>query len=427
MIKIYDFEQINLDAILTRDISNNNDVEIVVTDIIENVKKNKDKALFEYSKKFDKVNLESLVVSKDEIKNALKRVNPEFIKILKKAKSNIENFHKKQIRNDFVVCENEGIVMGQKITPIEKVGIYVPGGTAFYPSSILMNAIPAKIAGVDEIIMVSPPNKEGTLCDEVLAAAEIAGVDKIVKVGGAQSIAALAYGTESVQKVDKIVGPGNIFVATAKKMVYGLVDIDMIAGPSEILVIADETCNYKFVSADLLSQAEHDKLASAILITNSKKLALQVQKELEYQMSKLNRGEIAKASIDNYGKIIIVDSIDKAIEISNEIAPEHLEICVDNPFEYLSKVKNAGSIFLGKYTPEALGDYFAGPNHVLPTNGTAKFSSPLSVDEFIKKSSYLYYSKDALKNVSKDVSYFANVEGLDAHANSIDIRFKEEV
>lgn len=400
------------------------DVENIVKDIIEDVKTNGDSAVFRYCEKFDKAKLSSLEVSDEEIETAFAEVDEEYIAVLKEAKENIYNFHKHQVRNNFMINENNGVVLGQKIMPIERVGLYVPGGTASYPSSVLMNCIPAKIAGCPEIIMVSPPNAEGKINSVILAAAKIAGVDKIYKTGGAQAIAALAYGTETIKKVDKIVGPGNAFVAEAKKQVYGLVNIDMIAGPSEILVIADETCNPRFVAADLLSQAEHDKMASAVLVTDSEILAEQVKNEIEIQLKELPREEIARTSIDNNGKIIIVNGISEAIDIANEIAPEHLELCVDNPFDYLNDIKNAGSIFLGKNSPEALGDYFAGPNHTLPTSGTSRFSSPLSVDDFIKKSSFIYYTSGALEKVNQKIKYFAEKEGLHAHGKSAAIRFE---
>lgn len=425
MIQIYERDKISLEEVFDRERKQNEDVSELVDEIIYQVRKKRDAALFEYEKRFDKVELTDLAVTEQEIQTALNNIDPIFLNTLKMASENIKHFHRRQIRSDFIINDKEGVIMGQKITPIAKAGIYVPGGTASYPSSVLMNAIPAKLAGVKEIIMVTPPDKEGRIADSILAAASIAGVTKIFKIGGAQAIAALAYGTESVPKVDKIVGPGNIFVATAKSKVFGLVDIDMIAGPSEILVIADKTCNPSFVAADLLSQAEHDRLASAILVTNSMDLAKKVQDEIERQVSLLPREEIARASIDSKGKILLTASLEEAIEIANDIAPEHLEICMDDPFSLLSKVKNAGSIFLGKYAPEALGDYFAGPNHVLPTSGTARFSSPLSVDDFIKKSSYLYYTKEALENVKDQISNFANREGLNAHAKSITVRFEE--
>lgn len=399
------------------------DVADIVKNIIEDVKSNGDEAVLRYCEKFDKAKLSTLEVSEEEIETAFAEVDGEYISILEEAKENIYNFHKHQVRNNFIVNENSGVVLGQKIMPIERVGLYVPGGTASYPSSVLMNCIPAKIAGCPEIIMVSPPNSEGKISSVILAAAKIAGVDKIYKTGGAQAIAALAYGTETIKKVDKIVGPGNAFVAEAKKQVYGLVNIDMIAGPSEILIIADKTCNPRFVAADLLSQAEHDKMASAVLVTDSKTLAENVRNEIEAQLKTLPREEIARTSIDNNGKIIIVKNIAEAIDIANEIAPEHLELCVDNPFDYLNDIKNAGSIFLGKNSPEALGDYFAGPNHTLPTSGTARFSSPLSVDDFIKKSSFIYYTAEALEKVNQKIKYFAEKEGLYAHGKSAAIRF----
>lgn len=425
MIQIYDSDKIALEDVLDRERQQKEDVSLLVDEILQQVREKKDVALFNYEKKFDNVELNGLAVTEQEIQEALKNTDPDFLSTLKLARENIENFHKHQIRNDFIINQKDGVVMGQKITPIEKVGIYVPGGTASYPSSVLMNAIPAKLAGVKEIIMVTPPDKDGSISDIILAAANIAGITKIFKVGGAQAIAALAYGTESVAKVDKIVGPGNVFVATAKRKVYGLVDIDMIAGPSEILVLADDTCNARYVAADLLSQAEHDKLASAILVTDSLAFAKKVQQELEIQLPLLAREEIARASIENRGKILLTESMEEAVELANYIAPEHLELCVEDPFAFLSKVKNAGSIFLGKYAPEALGDYFAGPNHVLPTSGTARFSSPLSVDDFVKKSSYVYYTKEALEKVKDQIVDFAQREGLHAHAKSVSMRFEE--
>ncbi len=403
----------------------NEDIEKTVEDIIDNVKKNGDKALFEYCEKFDKCKLDSLLVSDEEIEQAFDTTDDYFIETLRMAKENIAEFHKHQVRNNFVLTKEDGIILGQKITPVEKAGLYVPGGTAAYPSTVLMDAVPAEIAGVKEIVMVTPPSKDGTINPAILTAAKIAGVTKIFKVGGAQAIAALAYGTESVPKVDKIVGPGNIFVATAKKQVYGKVSIDMIAGPSEILIIAEPTCAAENVAADLLSQAEHDKMASAVLITTDYSFAEKVANEIERQLKLLPREEIARESINNNGKIFVVDSIKTAVKLSNEIAPEHLEVCVDNPFELLPDIKNAGSIFLGKNVPEALGDYFAGPNHTLPTSGTAKFSSPLSVDDFIKKSSFIYYSHDALEKSHERIEDFAGREGLDAHGKSINIRFNK--
>ncbi len=425
MIKIIDIENAEKNDILTRDIKLESGVEAIVSDIIANVKANGDKALREYSLKFDGSCPENLRVTQEEIDSAYENEDKAFIETLETAKKNIRAFHENQLRSGFRIDEGDGIIAGQKITPIEKVGIYVPGGTASYPSTVLMNAIPAKIAGVKEIIMVTPPDKQGNIPSAILCAAKIAGVDTIIKTGGAQAVAALAYGTESVPKADKIVGPGNVFVATAKRMLFGLVDIDMIAGPSEILVLADGTCNPAYVAADLLSQAEHDKLASAVLVTDSKELALAVQAEIERQLPLLPREEIARTSIDTNGKIIIASNLEQGVEIANEIAPEHLEVCVDEPFALLDKIKNAGSIFLGKNAPESLGDYLAGPNHTLPTSGTAKFSSPLSVDDFVKKSSYLYYTEEALGKVKDKIVLFANREGLQAHGRSAAIRFEK--
>ena len=423
MIKIMKYGEVSKDEIFARG-ETSFDVADIVTDIIENVKQNGDKALFEYAEKFDKAKLSSLEVTEEEIEEAFNKVEPKFIEIIKTAAQNIRNFHEKQVRNSFIINEQEGIVTGQKVTPIEKVGLYVPGGTAAYPSTVLMDSIPAKIAGCSEICIATPPSADGKVNPVILAAAKIAGVDRIFKMGGAQAIAALAYGTQTVPKVDKIVGPGNAFVAEAKRQVFGRVSIDMIAGPSEILVIADGKSNPKFVAADLLSQAEHDKMASAVLVTDSMELAVKVQAEIENQLKALPREEIARTSIDNNGKIIVADNIADVIDVSNEIAPEHLELFVDNPFDYLDKIKNAGSIFMGRYCPEALGDYYAGANHTLPTSGTARFSSPLSVDDFVKKSQYTYYTKDALKKVAEDVAFFAEKEGLTAHARSATIRFE---
>ncbi len=400
-------------------------VEAIVAEIIENVKTNGDKALFEYAEKFDKATLTSLQVTPQEIHEAVKTVDPAFLEILKKAAANIRKFHEKQVRNSFIINDENGIVMGQKIIPVDRAGLYVPGGTAAYPSTVLMDSIPAKIAGCPEVVMVTPPGADGKVNPVILAAASIAGVDKIFKIGGAGAIAALAYGTESVPKVDKIVGPGNAFVAEAKKQVFGKVSIDMIAGPSEILIVADGATDPRFVAADLLSQAEHDKMASAVLVTDSETLATAVQAELENQIPQLSRADIARVSIDNNGKIIVVDTLEKAIDIANEIAPEHLELCVDNPFDYLDQIRHAGSIFMGRNCPEALGDYFAGPNHTLPTSGTARFSSPLSVDDFIKKTQYTYYTRDALQRVANDVAVFAKAEGLTAHAKSAVIRTED--
>lgn len=424
MIKILKYGEVSNEEIFARAVPGIN-VEKTVADIIENVIKNGDKAVLEYNEKFDKAKLSSLLVSQEEIDEAIASVEPKFIEILKKAAANITKFHEKQKRNSFIINDEDGIVIGQKVIPVDRAGLYVPGGTAAYPSTVLMDSIPAKIAGCRQVVMVTPPNADGKINPFILAAASVAGVDKIFKVGGAQAIAALAYGTESIPKVDKIVGPGNAFVAEAKKQVFGKVSIDMIAGPSEILIVADGKSDAAVVAADLLSQAEHDKMSSAVLVTDSAELAEKVSAELEKQIPLLERAEIARASVDNNGKIIVADCIDKAIEISNEIAPEHLELCVDNPFDYLDKIRHAGSVFMGRNCPEALGDYFAGPNHTLPTVGTAKFSNPLSVDDFVKKTQYTYYTKDALEKVAEDVAYFATVEGLTAHARSAVIRTSE--
>ncbi len=425
MIKILQYKNINKDEIFSR-MAETPDVSDTVSAIIENVKENGDKAVFEYTARFDKAEISTLEVTKEEIEEAVASVEPEFLRILKTAAENIRKFHSKQVRNSFIISEDNGIVTGQKITPVERAGLYVPGGTAAYPSTVLMDSIPAKIAGVKEMCIVTPPNSEGKINPVILAAASIAGVDRIFKVGGAQAIAALAYGTESIPKVDKIVGPGNAFVAEAKKQVYGLVSIDMIAGPSEILVVADGKSNPAYVAADLLSQAEHDKNASAVLVTESLDLAEKVSAELEKQIPMLERQEIARASIDNNGKIIVAETLTQGIDIANELAPEHLELCVDNPFDLLDSVKNASSIYMGRYCPEALGDYYAGPNHTLPTGGTARFSSPLSVDDFVKKSQFTYYTKEALFAVAEDVGFFAEKEGLTAHAKSATIRLDEK-
>ena len=424
MIKIMKYGEVSPEEIFARGTAAT-DVSGIVRDIIDNVKANGDKALYEYCEKFDKAKLSSLEVTNEEIDEAFSTVEPQFIEILKQAAENIRAFHKQQVRQSFIL-NGDGYVTGQKITPIEKVGLYVPGGTAAYPSTVLMDSIPAKIAGCEEICITTPPSADGKVNPAILAAAKIAGVDRIFKIGGAQAVAALAYGTETVPKVDKVVGPGNAFVAEAKRQVFGLVSIDMIAGPSEILVIADGKSNPKFVAADLLSQAEHDKMASAVLVTDSAELAEQVSAELERQIPLLPRAEIARISIDNNGKIIVADNLFDVIDVANEIAPEHLELSVDNPFDYLDKIKNAGSIFMGRYCPEALGDYFAGPNHTLPTSGTARFSSPLSVDDFVKKSQYTYYTKDALKKSAESVAFFAEKEGLSAHARSVTVRFEDE-
>ena len=399
-----------------------------VDEILNAVKDRKDKALFEYTGKFDGVTItpETIRVTKEEIDEAYEQVDQELIDVIRKALVNIRSYHEKQVRYSWFDSKPDGTLLGQKITPLERVGVYVPGGKAVYPSSVLMNVMPAKVAGVDRIVMTTPPGKDGKVYPVTLVAANEAGVDEIYKVGGAQAIAALAYGTESIRKVDKIVGPGNIFVALAKRTVYGHVSIDSIAGPSEILVLADDTANPHFVAADLLSQAEHDELASAILVTTSKTLGEKVQEEIEGYLKKLSRAEIIEKSLENFGYILEAETLDEALEVVNAIASEHLEIVTANPFEVMTKVRNAGAIFIGEYSSEPLGDYFAGPNHVLPTNGTAKFFSPLNVDDFVKKSSIIYYSKDALKAIHKDIETFAQAEGLTAHANSIAVRFEEE-
>lgn len=398
------------------------DVAAIVADILADVKENGDTAVKAYCAQFDKAELTSLEVTPEEIQEAISQVEPEFLDILREAAENIRSFHSRQVRNSFVIADKPGIVLGQKITPIEKVGVYVPGGTAAYPSTVLMDTIPAKIAGCPQLVMVTPPGRDGKVNPAILAAADLAGVNRIFKVGGAQAIAALAYGTESITRVDKIVGPGNAFVAEAKKQVFGRVSIDMIAGPSEILVIADGKSNPVHVAADLLSQAEHDKLASAVLVTDSEELAQAVQAELERQLPLLPRQEIARASIENNGKIIVAETLMAGIEIANEIAPEHLELQVDDPFSYLDAIQNAGSIFLGRSCPEALGDYFAGPNHTLPTSGTARFSNPLSVDDFVKKSQFSYYTPEALAKAADKIAAFAEKEGLRAHGRSVTIR-----
>ena len=425
MIKILKFGQVKAEEVFARAQSAVN-VEDIVAEIIANVRENGDKALFAYCEKFDKAKLSSLQVTQAEIDEAVAVVEPKFLDILRRAADNIRAFHSRQVRSSFILNEENGIVIGQKIIPVDRAGLYVPGGTAAYPSTVLMDAIPAKLAGCREVVMVTPPGPDGRINPVILAAASIAGIDKIFKLGGAQAIAALAYGTESVPKVDKIVGPGNAFVAEAKKQVFGTVSIDMIAGPSEILIVADGKTNARCAAADLLSQAEHDKLASAVLVTDSMDLALAVQAELEKQIPQLLRADIARASIDNNGKIIVAENLMQAIEISNEIAPEHLELLVDNPFDYLDSIRHAGSVFMGRNCPEALGDYFAGPNHTLPTSGTARFSSPLSVDDFIKKTQYTYYTRDALARVAQDVAYFATQEGLTGHARRAVIRMEEE-
>jgi len=425
MIKIFKYGEVSNDEIFAR-FEPTVSVEGTVAEIIKNVRERGDAALFEYCEKFDKAKLDCLAVSDSEIDEALTLVEPKFLEVLEKAAKNIRKFHEKQVRNSFIINDEDGIVIGQKVIPVDRAGLYVPGGTAAYPSTVLMDSIPAKIAGCREVVMVTPPNKEGKVNPVILAAAKIAGIDRIFKVGGAQAVAALAYGTESIPKVDKIVGPGNAFVAEAKKQVFGVVSIDMIAGPSEILVVADGKSNPRHVAADLLSQAEHDRMASAVLVTDCEDFAKAVSDELEAQIPKLERAEIARESIDKNGKIIVSPTLMCAIDIANEIAPEHLELCVDNPFDYLDKIRHAGSIFMGRNCPEALGDYFAGPNHTLPTSGTAKFSSPLSVDDFVKKTQYTYYTKEALAKVAEDVAYFANKEGLGAHAKSATVRIDKD-
>lgn len=421
MIPILKVGQVSNSEIFAR-VTPEADVAAIVSDIIADVRENGDAAVKAYCAKFDKAELTSLEVTPEEIQAAVSQVEPEFLDILREAAENIRAFHSRQVRNSFVIADKPGIVLGQKITPIEKVGVYVPGGTAAYPSTVLMDTIPAKIAGCPQLVMVTPPGRDGKVNPAILAAASIAGVNRIFKVGGAQAIAALAYGTESIPRVDKIVGPGNAFVAEAKKQVFGRVSIDMIAGPSEILVIADGKSNPVHVAADLLSQAEHDKLASAVLVTDSEKLAQAVQAELERQLPLLPRQEIARASIENNGKIIVAETLMAGIEIANEIAPEHLELQVDDPFSYLDAIQNAGSIFLGRSCPEALGDYFAGPNHTLPTSGTARFSNPLSVDDFVKKSQFSYYTPEALAKAADKIAAFAEKEGLRAHGRSVTIR-----
>ena len=403
------------------------DVSGKVSEIIDKVRREGDEALKYYAKLFDKAELTSLRVSEEEIAEAVSLVDGEFLSILEDAAKNIREFHEKQKNPGFEIKKEDGIIVGQKVIPVERAGLYVPGGTAAYPSTVLMDAIPAKIAGCERVVMVTPPLQNGKVNPVILAAAKVAGVDEIYKIGGAGAVAALAYGTQSVPKVDKIVGPGNAFVAEAKRQVFGEVSIDMIAGPSEILVIADGTNRPMDIAADLLSQAEHDRMASAVLVTDDEEFALAVQAEIERQLSTLLREDIARASIDSYGKIIITDSIDSAVEVANAIAPEHLEVCVDNPFDYLPKIKHAGSVFLGKNCPEALGDYFAGTNHTLPTSGTARFSSPLSVDDFVKKTQYIYYERPALEKVARKVEFFATKEGLTAHAKSAVIRFEDEI
>lgn len=417
-----------LEQLIKRSPQSYGQYEQTVNEIIENVKANRDKALFDYTMKFDQctITAETIQVTREEIEEAYTKVNPDLVEVMKKSAANITKFHQKQLHNSWIAPEEDGTILGQKILPIEISGVYVPGGKAAYPSSVLMNVLPAKVAGVKRIIMTTPPGKDGKVNPGTLVAADIAGVNEIYKVGGAQAIAAMAFGTESIPKVDKITGPGNIFVALAKKACFGFVSIDSIAGPSEILVLADETANPRYVAADLLSQAEHDELASAILITTSRELAEKVSVEVENFTKELSREQIIRSSLDNYGNIFVAETMDEAIAAANEIASEHLEILTVNPFETMTKIKNAGAIFLGEYSSEPLGDYFAGPNHILPTNGTAKFFSPLNVDDFMKKTSIISYSKDALKKVHKDIELFAKEEGLTAHANSIKVRFENE-
>ena len=425
MIRILSCREVARSEIFARS-APKTDVTGTVSEIIRNVRERGDAALFEYCEKFDGAQLASLAVTESEIREALDSSDPEFLDVLRRAAENITAFHSRQVRNSFILNEKCGVVVGQKIIPVDRAGLYVPGGTAAYPSTVLMDAIPARIAGCREVVIVTPPGRDGKVNPAILAAAAVAGVDRIFKVGGAQAIAALAYGTESIPRVDKIVGPGNAFVAEAKRQVYGTVSIDMIAGPSEILIVADSGSNPRHLAADMLSQAEHDRMASAVLVTDSATLAAQVADEIERQIPLLERADIARASIDANGKIIVADSIRDAIDISNEIAPEHLELCVDSPFDYLDLVRHAGSVFLGRNCPEALGDYFAGPNHTLPTGGTARFSSPLSVDDFVKKMQYTYYSRDALESVASDVALFARKEGLTAHARSALVRTEDD-
>ena len=417
-----------LEDLLKRSPNNYGQYEASVKEILDKVKEEKDAAVFAYTAKFDGAELtaDTIEVTDAEIEEAYAQVDDTLLTVIRKAKDNIESYHAKQRQNSWFDSKPDGTILGQKITPLHRVGVYVPGGKAVYPSSVLMNVMPAKVAGVDEIIMVTPPGKNGKVSPNTLVAAKEAGVDRIYKVGGAQAIAALAYGTESIPKVDKIVGPGNIYVALAKKAVYGHVSIDSIAGPSEILVVADETANPRYVAADLLSQAEHDELASAILVTTSEKLAHEVSDQVDGFLKELSRAEIISKSLDNYGYILLADTMEDVIDVANEIASEHLEIQTKNPFEVMTKIRNAGAIFIGEYASEPLGDYFAGPNHILPTNGTAKFFSPLSVDDFIKKSSIISYSREALQKVHKDIESFAKAEQLTAHANSIHVRFEEE-
>lgn len=425
MIPIYEFDQLMPEQMLNRDIRAEADVEAAVKAVLADVRRRGDEAIREYEARFDGADLKELQVTDGELEAAWAATEPEFRKTLEMAADNIRAFHSRQVHNGFTLTDRPGMILGQRYTPIEKVGICVPRSPEAFPSTILMNVIPAQLAGVRDIVLVTPPDREGRISPAALAAARLAGAHRIFKLGGAQAVAALAYGTESVPRVDKIVGPGGIYVATAKRLVFGAVDIDMIAGPSEILVLADGACDPRWVAADILSQAEHDALASAVLVTDSVPLAKAVQRELEEQVKQLPRRDVAQASLDSNGKIIVTDSLERAVEAANRIAPEHLEVCVEDPFALLPLIRNAGSIFLGRHAPEALGDYFAGPNHTLPTSGTARFSSPLSVDDFVKKSSFLYYSADALEAVKDRVADFAEREGLHAHARSVTIRFEE--
>lgn len=419
--KEYDF----IKELKLRAENSDKDVVPAVSEIINNVRENGDKAVYDYTVKFDGKAPEKTEITKDEIEELIKDCEPLFLEAITKAAANIKDFHARQVQQSWLTTKENGVIMGQRVRGLKRVGIYVPGGTAAYPSSVLMNAIPAKLAGVEEVIMVTPPCKDGKPNPNIMAAAKIAGVDRVFLMGGAQAVAALAYGTETVPKVDKIVGPGNIFVATAKKLLYGVVDIDMIAGPSEIFIVADKTANPKFLAADLMSQAEHDRLASSILLTTSDEIAVETEKEVLRQVEKLSRKDIIEYSLSNFGAIIVCSDMTQAVDFANELAPEHLEVCCENPMEYVGKLHNAGSVFLGNYSPEPLGDYFAGPNHVLPTSGTARFFSPLSVDSFVKKSSFIYYTEDALKKDAELIEEFAKKEGLTAHANSITVRFED--
>lgn len=427
IIKVNENNYINeIDSILNRSDDSFDEVDKIVADIIKQVRKDGDKALIDYTEKFDGIKLSSIKVTKEEIDEALNNVDKSFIQILERAKANITGFHEKQLENSWISGKGTDIILGQKVSPIGRVGVYVPGGTAAYPSTVLMDVLPAKVAGVKSIVMVTPPLKNGKVNPHILAAAAVCGVDEIYKVGGAQAVAALAYGTETIKPVNKIVGPGNIFVARAKKSVFGKVAIDMIAGPSEVLIVADSTANPKYVAADLLAQAEHDKLACSILVTTDEELAKKVDAEVERQLGYLNRTEISRASIDRFGTAFITESLEMAFTVSNEIAPEHMEIMTENPLEKLYMVENAGAIFLGQYSPEPLGDYYAGPNHTLPTSSTAKYSSALGVDAFIKRSSIIYYGEKSLGECKDDIMEFANREGLDAHANSIGVRYEDQ-